>query len=157
MAVERAFGMLKCRFRVLLKRCDQLLENMPSIVAACLTLHNICIVHKDALDVTWMDEVVKELEVQACEEDSPSTFASRAAREALFEIRVALFEIRVAHPRRREQQGTDAPISTGAGSNHNEFNMPGYKEGCARRDAMAQALFHVRVKRTYRRVPDFFV
>lgn len=53
MPVERAFGMLKARFHILLKRCDMDLHNVPSVVAACLVLHNICLVHKDRFDMQW--------------------------------------------------------------------------------------------------------
>ncbi|MCO5566581.1 hypothetical protein L7F22_020258 [Adiantum nelumboides] len=62
MAVERAFGMLKARFRILLKRCDMDLRNMPSLVVACLVLHNICVVHKDQFNMEWIRDA--EVEVQ---------------------------------------------------------------------------------------------
>ena len=47
MCVERAFGMLKGRWRILLKRIDVHLKNVPDLVAACLILHNMCIVFGD--------------------------------------------------------------------------------------------------------------
>lgn len=62
MPVERAFGMLKSRFRILLKRCDMLLTNVPRMVATCLVLHNMCIIHGDKFDDAWVQEARAELE-----------------------------------------------------------------------------------------------
>jgi len=47
MAVERAFGMLKGRWRILLKKIDMPLRNLPDIVIASLCLHNLCILEND--------------------------------------------------------------------------------------------------------------
>ncbi|KAI5082559.1 hypothetical protein GOP47_0002302, partial [Adiantum capillus-veneris] len=54
--------MLKARFRILLKRCDMDLRNMPSVVVACLVMHNLCIVHKDHFNMDWV--LGAEIEVQ---------------------------------------------------------------------------------------------
>ena len=40
--MENCFGRLKGWWRCLLKRLDFKLENVTSVVAACVTLHNIC-------------------------------------------------------------------------------------------------------------------
>ena len=40
--MENCFGRLKGRWRCLLKRLDFKLESVTSVVAACVTLHNIC-------------------------------------------------------------------------------------------------------------------
>ena len=40
--VERAFGILKARWRCLLKRLDNEIENVSTVIIACCTLHNIC-------------------------------------------------------------------------------------------------------------------
>ena len=47
MCIERAFGMLKGRWRILLKRIDAHLKNVPKLVSTCLVLHNICIIFGD--------------------------------------------------------------------------------------------------------------
>ncbi|MCO5579535.1 hypothetical protein L7F22_033391 [Adiantum nelumboides] len=62
MAMERAFDMLKTRFCILLKRCDMDLHNTPSLIVACLVLHNICLVHKDQFNMEWIRDA--EVEVQ---------------------------------------------------------------------------------------------
>ena len=41
--IERAFGVLKNRWRCLLDTLELDLKNIPSIIAACFVLHNICI------------------------------------------------------------------------------------------------------------------
>ena len=48
--VERAFGLLKVRWRCLLKRLDSQKENVISIIITCCVLHNICQGNEDELD-----------------------------------------------------------------------------------------------------------
>ena len=55
MVVENAFGRLKGRWWCLLKRLDFKLENIPSIVGACIVLHNMCEVYGDYCLVEWTD------------------------------------------------------------------------------------------------------
>ena len=57
MCVERAFGMLKGRWRILLKRIDVQLKNVPNLVATCLVLHNMCIIFGDQF---WKEEWMRE-------------------------------------------------------------------------------------------------
>ena len=45
--VERVFGVLKGRWRYLLKRLDNDLESVPSIIITCCVLHNICLQNHD--------------------------------------------------------------------------------------------------------------
>ena len=40
--VERAFGILKARWRILLKKLDNRFENIPEVILACCILHNLC-------------------------------------------------------------------------------------------------------------------
>ena len=58
--VECAFGMLKGRWRCLLKRNDVNVEFMSTLVTACCVLHNICEVHHDTFDQQWFDEEVRQ-------------------------------------------------------------------------------------------------
>ena len=64
MCVERAFGMLKGRWRILFKRVDVALKNVPDLVSTCLVLllHNICIVFGDEFWKTeWTQEASDEV------------------------------------------------------------------------------------------------
>lgn len=45
--VERSFGILKARWRCLLKRLDNEIENVSSVIVTCCVLHNICQINKD--------------------------------------------------------------------------------------------------------------
>ena len=45
--VKRSFGILKARWRCLLKRLDNEIENVSSVIVTCCVLHNICQIYKD--------------------------------------------------------------------------------------------------------------
>jgi len=51
--VENAFGRLKGRWRCLLKRIDHHTENVPYIVATCVTPHNLCELFGDRFQGSW--------------------------------------------------------------------------------------------------------
>ena len=62
MCIERAFGMLKGRWRILLKRIDVHLKNVPDLVSTCIVLHNICIILGDYfLQTEWLQEASDEV------------------------------------------------------------------------------------------------
>lgn len=46
--VERAFGILKARWRCLLKRVDNEIENVSSVIITCCTIHNICQINNES-------------------------------------------------------------------------------------------------------------
>lgn len=52
--VEMAFGRLKGRFRMLLKRSDIHYTFMPEVIAACCTLHNLIEDSKDHFPARWL-------------------------------------------------------------------------------------------------------
>ena len=56
MVVENAFGRLKGRWRVLLKRLDNRLDPVPHIIMTCATLHNICETFGDHFQAVWREE-----------------------------------------------------------------------------------------------------
>ena len=61
MCVERAFGILKGSRRVIMKRCEVPLRNIPDIIATCVMLHNLCIVNKEDIEEDWIMEVGNKL------------------------------------------------------------------------------------------------
>ncbi len=54
--------MLKGRWKILLKRVDTPLRHVPNLITACLSLHNLCIIHKDNFNMQWAKEVTYEME-----------------------------------------------------------------------------------------------
>jgi hypothetical protein len=64
MAVERAFGILKGRWRIILKRIDMPLKHVPDLVTVCICLHNLCIIHGDNFDMKWVEKAQKLLEAE---------------------------------------------------------------------------------------------
>jgi hypothetical protein len=65
MPVECAFGMLKLRWAILLKRLDVDIEFAPDLIACCIVLHNMCQVHKDELNPEWFGEAEEMLQATA--------------------------------------------------------------------------------------------
>jgi hypothetical protein len=53
MVVERAFGILKGRWIIILKRVNMPLHHLPNLIRTCICLHNLCIIHKDNFDNSW--------------------------------------------------------------------------------------------------------
>ena len=49
-SIERTNGVLKGRWRTLLKCADYTVSFVPSVIIACCVLHNICIDHHDGFD-----------------------------------------------------------------------------------------------------------
>jgi hypothetical protein len=60
MLVERTFGILKGRSRILFKKIDIPLHHMSNLVMACTCLHNICIVNSDGFGIDWALEAQKK-------------------------------------------------------------------------------------------------
>ena len=65
MSIERAFGILKNRWRILLKRIDMPLQNVPDIVTTSLCLYNLCILENDNFDMDWTRSAEEELQREA--------------------------------------------------------------------------------------------
>lgn len=53
---ERAFGILKARFRCLRKQLDMEVLSAPDFMLACCCLHNFCIENQETVLVEWEDE-----------------------------------------------------------------------------------------------------
>ena len=54
--VENAFGRLKGRWRGLMKRNDMHVDNIPVVITAACILHNICKVHGESFNESWLLE-----------------------------------------------------------------------------------------------------
>lgn len=54
--VENAFGRLKARWRRLFKRNDMLVKNIPTVITAACVLHNMCEVHGETFNESWLHE-----------------------------------------------------------------------------------------------------
>ena len=62
--VENAFGRLKARWRCLLKRIDVDPSFVPSVVLACVILHNFVEKNKERCLDSWLDVVHNDVEFQ---------------------------------------------------------------------------------------------
>jgi len=89
MVVERAFDILKERWKILLKRIDMPLWNIPDIVTACLCLHNLCITHGEEFDFDW---------AKAAEEDMKKTraesFADLRNADRFYALEASILEMK---------------------------------------------------------------
>ena len=56
--IEQAFGMLKARFRCLLKRLDTKVEKSTDIILACMILHNVCVDAKEMFFADWWESIM---------------------------------------------------------------------------------------------------
>lgn len=54
MVVENAFGRLKGRWWILLKRIDSKLANIPNLVVSCVVLHSMCEMYGDYCSNNWI-------------------------------------------------------------------------------------------------------
>ena len=61
MCVEMTFGILKGRWRVIIKRYKVPLRNIPNIVATCAVLHNLCMMNKKGIEEDWIVETENKL------------------------------------------------------------------------------------------------
>ena len=55
--VENAYGRLKGRWRRLMKRNDMCIENIPTVITAACILHNVCEIHGETFNESWLREV----------------------------------------------------------------------------------------------------
>ncbi|KAM4677598.1 uncharacterized protein O3C94_009686 [Discoglossus pictus] len=87
---QTAFAHLKSRWRCLLKRNDTDLSFLPTLIAACCTLHNVCESCGDPFEEHWQEEATEEeLEqpsVSEEEEDEDGDVKAEEIRTALVNI-----------------------------------------------------------------------
>lgn len=92
--VEVAFGRLKSRWRVLLKRSDFHYTLSPYVIATCCALHNFCERENEAMIPTWTEEVgmLEQVHAQPAARPHSAAEASRSQR-----IRQSLTTYMAAH------------------------------------------------------------
>lgn len=61
MCVERAFGILKGSWRIIVKRSKVPFRNMLDLVATCIELYNLCIIKSDGFEDDWIAQVKEKL------------------------------------------------------------------------------------------------
>ena len=62
LTIKRAFGILKGRWRILLKYIDLPFENVCDLVTTCIYLDNLCLIHGDGFDMQWAKEAEQEMQ-----------------------------------------------------------------------------------------------
>ena len=84
--VENTFGRLKARWRRLMKRNDMSTENIPTVITACCILHNICEIHGEYFNDSWLADNTEY------EQPSSSMATHTALSGASHEVRNTLME-----------------------------------------------------------------
>ena len=146
MCVERAFGMLKLRWRILLKRIDVALKNVPDLVTTCLILHNMCLIFGDNIcKQEWMREATDEVHNGLSNARAGSSGGARA-QERLAVANLALQSLAGVDESSRE---TLEYLKQEAAT-HFEIAMStsgkSFKELSARRNSIARSLWMAKTK-----------
>ena len=87
MVTEGAFGQLKGRWRVLLRRCECSQENTKKAALAFVVLHNICLEKGDTITRNRRDRAtIRELlQMRACDKIPDTDTRARLITEGLIE------------------------------------------------------------------------
>lgn len=78
-----AFGRLRGRWRCLTKRNDTDVSFLPTLIAACCTLHNVCETRGDAFQSCWMENEAEPREEQPLEGGEEEDVEAVEIRDAL--------------------------------------------------------------------------
>lgn len=78
-----AFGRLRGRWRCLTKRNDTDVSFLPTLIAACCTLHNVCEARGDAFQAGWMEAEPERREEQPFDDGTEEDVEAVEIREAL--------------------------------------------------------------------------
>ena len=143
MCIERAFGMLKGRWRVLLKRVDVHLRNVPDLVSTCLVLHNMCIIFGDNFwKNEWLEEATDEVQVGMTHNIGASTSSSErmaVANHALQSLAGIDDNARESLEYVKQEAAMEFEIAMGTGGKT-------AKELSARRNGIARSLWMAKTK-----------
>ena len=143
MCVERAFGMLKGRWRILLKRMDVHLKSVPELVTVCLLLHNMCIIFGDSF---WKTEWVLEATTEVHNGMTMPRVSGTSTQERLAVANNALHSLAAIDEHSRESLEFDKQEAA------KEFQIAmstcgkSYKELCARRNSISKSLWAAKTK-----------
>lgn len=55
--MERALGILKGRWHIIMRIIDKPLQHMTDVVVTYIVLHNISTIGKNKFDIEWIEEV----------------------------------------------------------------------------------------------------
>ena len=86
MVVENAFGRLKARWRRLMKKNDMHTEHIPNVISACCVLHNVCEIHGESFNDTWLQQS------DAHQQPSPSATPASRSRSAPRAVRNTIMQ-----------------------------------------------------------------
>ena len=143
MCVERAFGMLKSKWRIFLKRIDVHLKNVPDLVTTCLVLHNMCIVFGDTF---WKHEWLREATDDVYNGLAIPYIPGTSMQERLAVANLALRSLAGIDDNSREtlefikqEDATHFEIAMGTGGKS-------FKELSARRNSIARSLWMAKTK-----------
>ena len=143
MCVERAFGMLKGRWRILLKRVDVHLKNVPDLVLTCLVLHNMCIIFGDTF---WRQEWMREASDEVHNGLAIPKVPGSSLQERLAIANLALHSLagiddssRETLDQLKQEEAKDFEITMGTSGKT-------FKELSARRNSIAKSLWMAKTK-----------
>ncbi|KAM9457975.1 uncharacterized protein Hap1MRO34_019042 [Clarias gariepinus] len=97
-AIEIAFGRLKARWRVLLKRSDFHYTFSPYVAITCCALHNFCERQEESLGQAWMKEAAaleRAMPQPMTQSYRQSSNAGKTVRRVLTEYMASNFPLRV--------------------------------------------------------------
>ena len=143
MCVERAFGILKGRWRILLKRIDLHLKNVPELVSACLVLHNICIIFGDDF---WKAEWMQEATDTVHDGLAQTRGTRQTANERLAVANHALHTLSGIEENSRDTLEYISQEAAREFQNSMSANGKTFKELCARRNGIARSLWLAHTK-----------
>ena len=82
--VENAFGRPKGRWRLLMKRNDSNIKNMPTLVTAYCILHNLCELYGDACEEEWVThDTLEDAPPSSSTSSTVATTSASRMRDAL--------------------------------------------------------------------------
>ena len=67
--VKMSFGILKDKWRLIIKRLEISLKNISYIIVTCIVLHNLCIVNNEGIEEDIIVEAKNKLATRVIEEE----------------------------------------------------------------------------------------